>query len=190
MIFKFQKNFLNVIEVEIKLYIDDISLIQEKLTDLGAERTGVEFNEDIYLNHPNRDFRLTDEALRIRKVNSKTELTYKGPKINDKSKTREEINAEISEENILDIFYKLDFTVGGRVNKNREKWKFNDIAISLDDVEKLGSFVELEILSRSEDRIDEMITQLYDLASELGLDPEQQITKSYLELLEIKQKSN
>ena len=179
----------SVIEVEIKLLIDDWGEIQNKLNDLKAEKIGVEINEDIYLNHPNRDFRSTDEALRIRKVNSHIELTYKGPKINTKSKTREEINAEVNEANILDIFLKLDFTIGGRVNKRREKWEMNDILINLDKVEKLGNFLELEIIASSEDGIDELINQLYDLASQLGLDPEQQITKSYLELIEIREKS-
>ncbi len=179
----------NVIEVEIKLYLADVEAIHEKLIKLGAEKLGVEFNDDIYLNHPNRDFKLTDEALRIRKVNSKIELTYKGPKINIKSKTREEINAEIMEDNVLEILQRLDFTIGGKVTKNREKWKLNDIIVSLDDVEGLGNFIEFEMISQSGEVINEMVEKLYNLALELGLDPKQQITKSYLELLDIKNKS-
>ena len=179
-----------MIEVEIKLNIPNVEAIHNKLRELGAKKIGDEFNDDTYLNHPNRDFKSTDEALRIRKVNSKTELTYKGPKLNEKSKTREEINTEIIEDNILDIFQKLNFIVGGRVRKSREKWILNDVAISIDDVENLGDFIEFEILSSSEDMVDEIVNQLYDLASKLGLDPNLQITKSYLELLEIKGKLN
>ncbi len=47
---------------------------------------------DTYYAHPCRDFALTDEGLRIRQCNGTSDiLTYKGPKIDSETKSREEI---------------------------------------------------------------------------------------------------
>ncbi|MEM4524643.1 MAG: class IV adenylate cyclase, partial [Archaeoglobaceae archaeon] len=46
---------------------------------------------DLYFSHPCRDFAETDEALRIR-VEKKIKMTYKGPKVDEETKTREEVN--------------------------------------------------------------------------------------------------
>ena len=84
-----------MIEVEVKAKIDNFEDMREKLNNLGAVKTKEEFQEDIYFNSPIVDFAKTDEALRIRTTKQNNEkhifITYKGAKIDSKSKTREEI---------------------------------------------------------------------------------------------------
>ena len=79
---------------------------------LGAREVKTEFQEDIYFNAPHRDFTQTDEALRIRRITSKDGneiiLTYKGAKLDELSKTREEIEVNIEDvENTKLILEKL-----------------------------------------------------------------------------------
>ena len=88
-----------MIEVEVKAKIENFEDMKKKLENLGAIKSKKEFQEDIYFNSPIVDFAKSDEALRIRttKENNNTNIfiTYKGPKIDSESKTREEIEIGI-----------------------------------------------------------------------------------------------
>ena len=90
-----------MIEVEVKAKINSFDEMEEKLSKIGALKTKKEFQEDIYFNSPVVDFAKTDEALRIRTTteDEKTNIfiTYKGPKIDQKSKTRHEIEMGIED---------------------------------------------------------------------------------------------
>ena len=86
-----------MIEVEIKIKIDNKDEIAEKLENLGFVFVRKKFQEDIYFNGIDRDFRETDEALRIRDEDGNFFVTYKGPKIDKISKTREEIEVKIED---------------------------------------------------------------------------------------------
>jgi adenylate cyclase class 2 len=55
--------------------------------------------------------------------------------------------------------------------------------ISIDDVEDLGVFVEIERVVSTESEIESVRNELFKLADSLGLDPTQSIRESYLELL-------
>ncbi|HIH62261.1 MAG TPA: class IV adenylate cyclase, partial [Methanobacteriales archaeon] len=70
-----------MIEVEVKAKTDH--RIKKKLESIGAQKIRTEKQEDIYFNAPHKDFKITDEALRIRETPTRTLLTYKGPKIDE-----------------------------------------------------------------------------------------------------------
>ncbi|RLE83962.1 MAG: class IV adenylate cyclase, partial [Thermoprotei archaeon] len=90
-------------EYEIKIKVENLEKIRKKLQEMNANFLGVIEELDIYFQHPCRDFRRTDEALRVRIYNDKLELTYKGPKISDEIKAREEINIELRHEDLQKI---------------------------------------------------------------------------------------
>ncbi len=103
-----------MIEVEVKAHVNDFKEIKDKLSSIGAREVRTEYQEDVYFNAPHRDFAQTDEALRIRKVTNKNGseiiLTYKGAKLDELSKTREEIEVNIGNvENTKLILEKLGF---------------------------------------------------------------------------------
>ena len=170
-------------EVEIKLQCFDKIGLTKKLLDIRAIKISVEKNHDIYYNHPNRDFLSTDESLRIRSVKDAIELTYKGKKIDPNSKTRQELTVLVSSMEIAEILDKLNFDIGGEVIKNREIWNFDDIVITLDEVQDLGNYFELEIGSVNKNEIKYLVNKLHDLINKLGYDPQKQIKESYLELI-------
>lgn len=163
----------------------EISKIKANLQFLGAKYLRTEEATDYYFQHPNRNFSKTDEALRMRKTKNYTELTYKGPKLTTKSKSRLELTAQLMDEKIIDILKELGFNQTGLVGKKREMWELDDVTISLDEVENLGEFVELEIILDNKDEIAQTELKLLKMSKRIGI-KQAQIRTSYLQLLQSK----
>src|SRR5262245_13223120 len=85
-------------EVELKFPLADTGAVRKQLEALGALEHPVLEQADRYFNHPARDFAQTDEAFRIRKSGNSYRVTYKGPKLDTKAKTRREIEIPIGKE--------------------------------------------------------------------------------------------
>ena len=113
----------------------------------------------------------------MREIKNKFFLTYKGPKVDAETKTREEIEIPV-EENITAILEKLGFTKWRSVKKERKTYKLNDLTICLDDVQGLGSFMEIETGDY------ENKNKIFKLFQKLGVDKKDFITKSYAELFD------
>ena len=173
-----------MIEVEVKARIDSFEEMEKRLKDLGAVKTKDEFQEDIYFASPIVDFAETDEALRIRTTNNDTFITYKGPKLNEKAKTRKEVEMTIeSAAKASDIFTEIGFTPARTVRKSRQYYRYENLEISLDDVEGLPPYMEIEIaLSDSEDYT-EAQNRIFKLFEKLDITDGFERT-SYMELLE------
>ena len=183
-------------EVELKLPITDMDTIESKLLDLGAKKVNSEIQIDAYLDHPCKSFPETDEALRLRSrvatilnegvdppAYAIRELTYKGPKIDPLSKTRVELSVGVDNTDELnEILMYLGFKHVVTIRKKRTFYSIRDITASVDDVEGVGIFLELEQVVDSEAKIEANREQLFALVRELGLDPSTSIRKSYLEL--------
>ena len=82
-------------------------------------------------------------------------LTYKGPKIDATTKTRREIDlplppGEEAARAWTGLLEALGFTTVGEVRKSRRKahvvWQDRSVEVSLDEVEGLGEFAELELV--------------------------------------------
>ena len=173
-----------MIEVEVKAKINSFKEIEEKLEKLGAKKSKTEFQEDIYFASPIADFKKTDEALRIRSTNNNTFITYKGPKLNKKAKTRKEI--EMTIENVTkarDIFTEIGFKEVRHVIKNRKYYTYKNFEISLDDVEGLSPYMEIEIALEDGADYSEAQNSIFMLFKKLGIEDGFETT-SYLELLE------
>jgi adenylate cyclase class 2 len=68
------------------------------------------------------------------------------------------------------------------INKIRRVYRFRELKISLDCVEQLGSFMEVEAAAM-EKNYEAKRKQIFNLLQILGLNPENSIRQSYLELL-------
>jgi len=169
-----------VLEIEVKSHCDDLELVEKTLREKGGRLIGVERQVDLYLSHPMRDFASTDEALRIRRDGEKASITYKGPKIDRETKTREELRVEVSSADDLElVFRRLGFGIGGRVEKERTTYSIGGVLVCLDKVEGLGDFVEMEYEGDDLVKGKEVI---FSLMKALGLKGSER--RSYLELLE------
>lgn len=177
-----------MIEVEVKAKIDNFEDMEKKLNELGALKTKKEFQEDLYFNSPVVDFAKTDEALRIRttKENDNTNIfiTYKGPKIDKNSKTRKEIEMGIEDsEKCAGIFEAIGFKKVRAVRKNRQYFTYQNFEISLDDVEGLDPYMEIEIALEDGSDYNDAQNSIFKLFEKLGITDGFERT-SYLELLE------
>ena len=176
-------------EVENKFRVAELSSLASQLTDLGAEFRGEVEQVDVYFSHPVRDFAATDEAFRIRRIGETNLVTYKGPKIHEKTKTRHEIELPLaSGAGLVEDYGVLLETLGfGRVaevkkrrRSGRLQWNECSVALALDKVVGLGDFVELEIVA-DQDRLQLAQSVVVELAGCLELHhPER---RSYLEML-------
>ena len=177
-----------MIEVEVKAKIDSFEDMKKRLNELGALKSKNEFQEDMYFNSPVVDFAKTDEALRIRttKENDKSNIfiTYKGPKIDENSKTRKEIEMGIDDsEKCAGIFEAIGFERVRAVRKNRQYYTYENFEISLDDVEGLEPYMEIEMALEDNSDYDDAQKSIFELFEKLGITDGFERT-SYLELLE------
>jgi adenylate cyclase class 2 len=176
-------------EVEQKFPLSDAASLTARLSALGARPSGQCEQTDHYFNHPARDFSQTDEALRIRQVDGRALITYKGPKIDRLTKTRREIELPLGSgadtaEQFSELLVALGFVPVAQVHKHRRTfeldWQGHSVEVALDDVSELGHFVELE-LSATEETLEAARAALASLASRLELAASER--RSYLELL-------
>ncbi len=190
-------------EVEIKVKILDPNAMREAFLKNGGKYVTSLSHEDTYFNLPKglRDFKQTDEALRVRKSvkfdknnREKTEegkhfLSYKGKKIDTSTKTRQEIEFEIEDgDKMKQIFKTLGFIEVFTVKKERELFEFiynnYHIEVLIDYLPILKtSFVEVEYLAKSEGELNDARDLLFDFLRVFGFTKEESITKSYLELI-------
>ena len=162
------------LEVEVKARVNG-KLIREKLSKINLYPVKKEKQVDVYFHHPCRDFKLTDEAIRVRKSGGKFYLTYKGPKIDLDTKSREEIQLQVKGD-VFSLLEKLGFVAFEKIVKERELYQWEKLNICLDQVEKLGSFVEIEGKSLDEKG------KIFYILNKLGIPLNSLIRKSYLEL--------
>ncbi|RUL88549.1 class IV adenylate cyclase [Tautonia sociabilis] len=178
-------------EVEMKFRDADHEELAARLAELGAERGEQVEQEDIYLAHPSRDFRETDEALRLRRDGSENRVTYKGPKLAGPTKTREEL--ELSYEPGLDalammerLFVNLGFRPVATIRKRRVGYRLDfegrPMQVGLDSVEGLGSFAEVEAIAHGPADLPEAQQFVLELAGRLGLGPDHVEMRSYLRM--------
>ncbi|MEL9990732.1 MAG: class IV adenylate cyclase [Thermoproteus sp.] len=167
-----------MLEVELK-FRADIDKVREELLRLGASLLEKKEEVDIYYQHPCRDFAKTDEALRVRLSGGSAEVSYKGPRLASSAKTRLELTAT-AEGDVERILEALGFKRVAAIKKKREYYTYGPLTISLDDVEGLGQFVEVEALASSEVSVKAAEAEIRALAERLGL--KERVDATYLEL--------
>ena len=173
------------LEVERKFRVPDFRELKESLRRLDARWLQEVEQVDQYYVHPCRDFAQTDEALRIRHTGDECRITYKGKRRAVGPKTRREIEFSLPDaKQAAQLLEALGFRPVVQVRKQRQAaslhWNNHNVDVSLDSVEEVGQFVELELMAEDETAA-AAANVLQSLADELGLGGEER--RSYLELL-------
>ncbi len=178
-----------MLEVERKFRADDAGELRQSVVRLGGTWSDPKTQIDQYFAHPARDFATTDEALRIRWSDNRCAITYKGPKLDQHTKIRQEIELDfdpsITEpDQAAELLLALGFRSVAEVIKQRETATLDRagkvVTLDLDQVQHLGSFIELEIVCEQRDLLEAQAAMAV-LAGELAL--HEDIRDSYLELL-------
>jgi adenylate cyclase class 2 len=145
-------------EVEQKYAVSDRPTLELHLDNLGIVWGETVQQRDAYYNHPVRDFAQTDEAIRIRTSAGKHCITYKGPRIDQTTKTRQEIEiplgSHVTSAGAEQLLVALGFTYVAVVEKTRRAgtltWQDQPLTIAIDEVVGLGTHIEIELMASEE----------------------------------------
>ena len=183
---------IEMIEIELKFPIlppETLDSVRNRFVASGATAHLVSLQSDEYLNDPLRDFAKQDKALRIRSHDGRYFMTYKGPCLDEVAKIRHEIEMPLESaacaDQLKQAFIGIGFVSVATVSKRREKmtikWQNQVVEICLDEVDEVGSFVEVELVVEDDGDIESAKQTLLSLAEEVGLSGP--IKTSYLGLL-------
>lgn len=161
-------------EIEIKLPVQDLAAVREKLRARGARQLTEPHSEsnDLY-DQADGSVAKSGRVLRLRRTEHGATLTYKGPaRFEDGTKTREERETAVSDPNEMEsILAALGFHRRFRYEKRREEWSLDDCVIALDET-PIGTFAEVEGDPAAIRRV----------LQHLVLDPAESLPYSYTEL--------
>lgn len=165
-----------MVEIEIKIKIEDIPAVAKKILDQGAvlekER---DTEENALYDYSSRLLYQKQQALRLRKMGKKTFLTFKGaPQKSRKFKIRDEYETEIkNEKQIKKILKSLGLGPVFHYKKYRSTYRKKRLKICLDET-AVGNFIELE--GQRE--------EIVKFAKALGYTKKEFIKLDYVQLLE------
>jgi adenylate cyclase class 2 len=164
-------------EIEVKFKVADPGALEEALARAGSVLgAGVLQEDTIYINYdrPFVDFKPGDIFLRIRKSNGKNIFTFKQ---GEEMKSVERETEVGSAEQLHDILTFLGFRPEVNVTKRRRKGIWKGYEVCLDEVENLGTFIELEkITDEDSDLVQEaMVADLHTL----GVNTEDRVMNGY-----------
>jgi adenylate cyclase, class 2 len=193
----------SMIEVELKFRVRDLNALSMQVMSMGAIEGPREEHEDLYFRHPCRDFVKTREALRIRRVRVthgamatnlpsvlETRVTYKGPHLPGGIKARHELEWDLQPsdpngDNLQELLVFLGFRPVSTVKKIRRSLilqrEQRDVTIALDDVQDVGTYVEVEVIASGREDVESARGIVEQLAKDLQLVERE--SRSYLTLL-------
>jgi adenylate cyclase class 2 len=161
------------LEREVKLRFASAEAARCAVLAAGAiPLLGRRLQEDTLLDTADEMLRRRRSALRLRRENGSTRLTFKGPVQPDIMKVREEVETVVGDGDVLfRVFEELGLHVWFRYEKYREEFSHQDVIVAVDET-PVGVFVEIE---GSEEGITEMTVAL-------GRTPDDYIRQSYYSL--------
>jgi adenylate cyclase class 2 len=136
-------------ETETKLKVESLQRVERKLTELDAQFLAVQVQRDYYFDDPQGTLTKTDRCLRLRRElvgsSEKLFLTYKGAKIRDSFKKRQEVELEVKDADLAEkLLSALGYEKILAFEKKRRSWRLGECEVALDELPLLGGFVEIE----------------------------------------------
>jgi predicted adenylyl cyclase CyaB len=165
--------------VEIKARVDDLASIRDRVRMLADDSPRVLVQEDTFFACPRGRCKMRQVA-----GTGQAELIYyerlnqKGPK-----ESHYIVHRTPDGDGLKGVLAQA-LGVRGVVRKRRELFVIGQTRVHLDEVEGLGTFVELEVVLRPDQSASEGTVVANHLTEQLGIRPDQLIDKAYFDLLE------
>ena len=179
-------------EIEVKARAGNLSELASKLESLGfvvsepiAQRDAI-FVDSNYGQFD--QFQPDKNLLRIRESGEKFVFTIKQPKANQLDSIEHETEIANAEE-MKEALILMGFHEAVRVNKTRRKTRYNDWEICLDEVEDLGSFIEVEKIADDEN-VEKVQAELFAFLEALGVKKEDRVHDGYDTLVYLKSRKD
>ena len=164
-------------EREIKLYLQNLSVLDDRLKICGADLVRKRLMErNLRLDTVDRSLENSGRLLRIRQ-DDRVRITYKADtQVEDGVITRTELEFIADDFAIVKkLFESLGYQVVVVYEKYRREYRLGDVKVMLDEL-PFGDFLEIEAPN---------VTLIDGVAQMLGLDRSKGIETNYLGLLEI-----
>jgi adenylate cyclase class 2 len=168
-------------EIELRVLIDEAKEQEVKnLLDSLAKEGKKEKQADKYFKFIKDEERKL--VLRIREKKEKSFLTFKGSSKEPEDIAWQEWETEIKDtDNLEKLFISNGLEIVVEIVKTRIEYKYDDMSINLDNIENLGTFIEVEIISENVEEAKNKIQQF--LFEKLNLNQENIIQEGYVPLM-------
>ncbi len=139
------------VEIEAKMKVADLAVVKDRLIAAGAKLVGEFLERNTFFDTEDRSLLAADEGLRLRlnqDLNTGTKvclMTFKGPRQHGQLKSREETETTVgSYTEACGLIERMGFTRILSFEKRRDSWAINGCEVELDNLPRIGTFVEIE----------------------------------------------
>ena len=139
------------VEREAKMQVADHEPVRARLAELGAQRRSRVLESNSFYDTEDRRLLAAGEGLRIRRIQplegpgQPDRVTFKGPRQPGVLKTREELEIDVSDAAAMEqVFERIGFVRVLRFEKRRETHVLDGCEVVLDELPRLGKFIEIE----------------------------------------------
>jgi predicted adenylyl cyclase CyaB len=178
-------------EVEKKAYLRNFSVLH-KIKEIAIYK-GEIYKEDVYfapISNSNTNI-YQDPLFRIRLEDNKMELSFKQKKFKDKTEINDEHTIDISSSDPIELrsfFRHIGFFPFIEKKKKTQLYQIMDkfpfpVAIEHNAIDRLGEFIEIEILLEDEHLIEEAHQIIDKIFHDIGVKEEDFEARYYIDLL-------
>lgn len=140
------------IEIEIKMKVADPVGMERLLHDRLGPMVSDVMETNVFYDTPAGLLQAGDSGLRVRAVREFTDgrgvhavMTFKGPRKPGAVKSREEIEVAVGEAGQAgELLKKLGYAEQLCFEKRRKSWRWKECHVELDELPRLGHFLEIE----------------------------------------------
>lgn len=143
------------LEHEAKLRVEDPRRMRQRLRECGARPAGGWLEVDRIFDTADGRLRKADCGLRVRQRCDRLTarparqnavlLTFKGPRVGGEVKSREELETPVDDGTVLiAVLERLGFHLAIMYEKRREAYRLGECEIALDELPRLGWWLEIE----------------------------------------------
>ena len=169
-------------EIEVKAYLKNKEGVLNELTKLGCSLSEpVRQSDTVYTKIPAKtveEYMKNDHFVRIReKSDGRFIFTVKKP-LTKEVLTKAEHETEVKNAKELEqALFLMEYQISNKVTKVRQVTQYKEFEICVDDVEKLGQFIEIEKMSGGD--VDLVRRELNEFLTLLGVSPDDEVHKGY-----------
>jgi len=164
--------------IEIKAYYSDFDFFSKKLSELPHRYEGLDIQTDTFYNTPSGRLKLRESSLYGTFLIPYIRADQDGPK------ESEYALIELKDPGKVKELFAVILGKGIVVKKKRHIYIHQNVRIHFDEVENLGSFVELEAVINNDDELDANQIKVEQLAAFFGVKQEDLIADAYADMLQ------
>lgn len=163
--------------VEIKAYLEDPEALRERIEELADEGPTLLRQEDTFFHSRNG-------RLKLRRIDERAELIYYERSDAEEPTESQYLKMEVADAATTEAMLSVALDVRGTVSKRRQLYRVGQTRVHVDEVDGLGSFVELEVELAAAQPSFEGEAIARELMKKIGLDESDLVAGAYIDLLE------